>query len=66
MTMRDIYKELKEIQLLAWAEDDMMTQDTLFALQDRLATVLLEVAKNCGAKEMTDLVRSFPFLYQRG
>jgi hypothetical protein len=62
--MEDIYKELKEIQLMLWEHDDLMTQENLFASQDRLASVLLEVAKNCGEKTLQDLVASFPYLYK--
>lgn len=61
MTKKMIYNKLKKLQKLAWQNDDMMDQDTLFNLQDALANVILEVARDCGATE--DLIKSFPFLY---
>lgn len=61
MQKKTIYKELKEIQRLAWRDDDLMEQETLFDLQERLCDLVLKVATDCGQQE--DLVRSFPFLY---
>ena len=56
-----MYKELKRIQELLWKNDDYMDQDTLFELQDYVATLLLQVAQKEG--KVNDLVKSFPFLY---
>ena len=61
MTRTELYQQLKEIQRLAWRDDDLMSQGTLFDLQDRLCGLVLKVATDCGQQE--DLVRSFPFLY---
>ena len=64
MNKESIYKELKEIQRLVWRDDDLMSQGTLFTLQDRLCDLVLKVANDCG--QQGDLVRSFPFLYCSG
>ena len=62
MTINEVYNRLVMLQKLAWRDDDMMSQDTLFDLQDDLADVLLEVAKSCGKTK--DLVTTFPWLYK--
>ncbi len=61
MTLKNIYEELKTVQELAWEGDDLMSQDTLFEMQERLANLTLRVAQECG--ELRDLVKSFPYLY---
>lgn len=63
MTKTAIYNELKKLNSLAWENDDLMEQETLFDLQERLADLLLRVAQDCGEKTLNDLVKSFPFLY---
>ena len=63
MTKADIYAKLKTINAIAWRDDDLMEQENLFDLQEQLANLLLAVAQDCGEKTLTDLVRSFPYLY---
>ena len=62
MTPNQIYGELVNLQKLAWKDDDLMSQDTLFDVQDTLADMLLRVARECGKTE--DLVKTFPWLYR--
>ena len=40
------YEKAKELQQLAWRDDDRMCQETLFELQDKLATFVLLIAGN--------------------
>lgn len=61
MTMNEIYKDLKELQNIAWKNDDLMTQDTLFEMQEMLADLTLKVA--VAAHQENDLVKEFPWLY---
>lgn len=61
MTKTTIYNRLKNIQKLAWADGDRISQDTLFALQDALQDLLLDIATEYGMTK--DLVQSFPYLY---
>ena len=62
MTKTTIYNKLKNIQKLAWADGgDLMTQETLFTLQDELADFLLDIATEYGMTK--DLMQSFPYLY---
>ena len=63
MTRNDIYNRLKKIQSLAWRGDDLMEQDTLFEMQDYIASLILDVAEDCGKTD--DLVQSFPWLYEQ-
>jgi len=56
-----MFNELKEILKLAWENDDMIMQETLFELQDRLAEVTLQAAKTESQKKQ--LVKEFPWLY---
>ena len=56
-----MYEKLKKIQTLIWRDDDLMSQDTLFELQEEFANLLLEVAQKENKTE--DLVKSFPWLY---
>ena len=63
MTKQEIYKELKTINALAWEDDDLMMQETLFELQEKVANLLLMVAQDIGNTALNDLVKSFPFLY---
>jgi len=62
MTKKMIYNKLKQLQKLAWKNDDMMDQETLFDLQDILANLVLNVARDCDETE--DLIKSFPYLYE--
>lgn len=59
--MKEVYEDLKELQLLVWSGDDLMSQDTLFEIQDKLADLTLNVAVAAGRDE--DLVATFPWLY---
>lgn len=63
MTKHKLYNELKDINKLAWRDDDLMRQETLFELQEKLAEILLSVARDCGETAQNDLVKSFPWLY---
>ena len=58
------YEQIKEIQSLAWRDDDRMDQETLFELQDKIAELALQIASR--EKKVDDLVKSFPFLYKVG
>ena len=57
-----MYNELKEIQKLIFKGDDLMDQDTLFELQDRITELTLTVAIK--ENKTNDLVKSFPWLYK--
>lgn len=59
-----LYESLKKLQKIAWRDDDRMSQNTLYELQDELAAFTLEVAKRCGRE--SDLAESFPWIYKRG
>lgn len=61
MTMNEVYDALKEIQLLAWSGDDLLSQDTLFEIQDKLADLTLKAAVSAGRGK--DLAATFPWLY---
>ena len=65
MTSQYIFNELKQILALAWEDDDMMTQENLFLLQERLSDLTLKVAKNCGNTALNELVKLFPYLYTK-
>lgn len=56
-----MYEKLKEIQELIWKNDDLMDQDTLFELQDKIANLTLEVAQKEGKVEQ--LIKDFKWLY---
>ena len=60
--MAQYYAQIKSIQKTAWADDDMMNQETLFDLQDKIAKLALIIARDEGKLE--DLVKAFPFLYK--
>ena len=63
MTKQYLYNELKRIQSIVWQDDDMMTQDTLFDVQERLADLTLKAANDIGKAE--ELAADFPWLYAR-
>lgn len=63
LTFDIVYETVKAIQRLAWKDDDMMTQETLFDLQEALAHLALELAVETGNE--TDLLSTFPWLYRR-
>lgn len=64
MTMNEVYEALKELQLLAWSGDDLLSQDTLFEIQDKLADLTLKVAVAAGMDK--ELAATFPWLYTIG
>lgn len=59
----NMYEKLEKIQELLWRNDDLMDQDTLFELQDKVAELILEVAGKEGPKTVDRLVAKFPWLY---
>ena len=59
-----MYEKLEKIQELLWRNDDLMDQDTLFELQDKVAELILEVAGKEGPKTVDRLVSKFPWLYK--
>jgi hypothetical protein len=56
-----MYEQLKEIQELIFKDDDLMDQDTLFELQEKIALLTLQVAQEEGKTE--NLLNSFKWLY---
>lgn len=62
--VHDIYDGMKEVLRLAWEGDDLMSQDTLFQIQDKLADLALLSA--VAARQEEDLVREFPYIYTFG
>lgn len=62
--VHDIYDGMKEVLRLAWESDDLMSQDTLFQIQDKLANLALLSA--VAARQEEDLVREFPYIYTFG
>lgn len=62
--IHDIYDGMKEVLRLAWEGDDLMSQDTLFEIQDKLANLALITA--VAARQEEDLVREFPYIYTFG
>ena len=63
MTKEKIFEELKALNALAWEHDDLMTQETLFDLQEKLANLLLAVAQDMGNAALRDICKAFPYLY---
>ena len=61
MKMSEVYEEVKELGKLAYEADDLMSQDTLFEMQDKLAALMLHLA--VAAHKEKDLVENFPYLY---
>ncbi len=61
MTKTEIFDTVVEIQELLWKSDDLMDQEILFLLQDKVATFALELAES--EKKQKDLVQRFPWLY---
>ncbi len=57
----DHFKRLVEIQSLVWKGDDLMNQEDLFALQDKLGELLLDVAT---PNQKIVLAAKFPWLYR--
>lgn len=65
MTKQKIYTELKTALSIAWEDDDLMTQDNLFRLQEQLANLTLAVAQDIGNPALKDLCDTFPYLYKK-
>ena len=63
MTKQDIFNELMIINTLAWQDDDLMTQENLFALQEKVANLLLAVAQDIGNTALVEICKEFPYLY---
>lgn len=51
-----------DLQRTAWKDDDYMSQETLFELQEKLADFALLVAQN--ENRVEDLAKAFPWLYK--
>jgi len=56
------YERVKKLLSKIFEEDDLMSQDNLFELQDMIARLALQVAKD--EKKTKDLVESFSWLYR--
>ena len=63
LTLGIVYETVKAIESLAWEHDDMITQETLFRLQESIADLALNLAVETGKAD--DLLKSFPWLYVR-
>ena len=61
MTKTEIFDTVVEIQELLWKSDDLMDQETLFLLQEKVATFALALAES--EKKQKDLVNKFPWIY---
>lgn len=59
--MKKLYQKIVNIQNLLWKNDDLIDQDDLFDLQDKIAEIALIIAENENHTE--DLVKRFPWLY---
>ena len=55
------YERVKKLLSKIFEEDDLMSQDNLFELQDMIARFAMQVAKD--EKKTKDLVESFSWLY---
>ena len=61
MTKKETYRRMKSLLALAWKNDDYMSQESLFELQQKLANYTLDAASDCG--EVFSLADEFPWLY---
>ena len=59
---RELYDEVKAILNLAWKNDDLMTQEVLFQLQDAVGSLALSIAED--ENRVEDLVKSFPWAFR--
>lgn len=59
---RELYDEVKAILNLAWKNDDLMTQEVLFQLQDAVGSLALSIAEDENSVE--DLIKSFPWAFR--
>lgn len=62
MTKKDILKRLIKVQKLLWKNDDLMSQETLFDLQDEVQTLVLKVAEDTNSTDI--ILKEFPWLYK--
>lgn len=62
--MRKLYTRIVNIQKLIWKNDDILDQNDLFDLQEKIADLALAIAEN--ENKTDDLVEKFPWLYTRG
>ena len=64
MNSIEIYKRAKKALSIAFAEDDRISQENLWDLQDNIAQFALNAAIDCGKAD--ELANEFPWLYKRG
>lgn len=57
-----MYEKLKRVHELLWKNDDCPDQENYYEIQEIIAELTLEVAKN--EKKTEDLLKAFPFLYE--
>ena len=62
MELKDIYAKVVNLQKIAWRGDDLMEQDDLCELQDKLADLALAIA--CQLGKSRELAKEFPWLYR--
>ena len=60
-----VFKELIKAQKLLWKDDDLMQQETLFKLQDLIAKLLLNIAREHVSYGELFLIKEFPYLYKK-
>ena len=58
----ELFKDITEILGLAWKDDDRMDQETLFALQEKIAELALKIASR--EHKVDELVERFPWAYE--
>lgn len=61
--MRKLYTRIVNIQKLIWKNDDILDQNDLFDLQEKIADLALAIAEN--ENKTDDLVEKFPWLYTK-
>ncbi|MBQ9603845.1 MAG: hypothetical protein IJR45_00370 [Firmicutes bacterium] len=61
--MRKLYTRIVNIQKLIWKIDDILDQNDLFDLQEKIADLALAIAEN--ENKTDDLVEKFPWLYTK-
>lgn len=52
------------LQQLAWKDDDMMDQDTLFEMQEKLSEFVLQFAERLSPEYVDRIVKQFPWMYK--
>lgn len=63
MKKSDIFNKLMEIQDLIWEEDDMLSQESLFEVQNITAKLVLNLANDL--EKGSILIEKYPWLYRR-